>query len=303
MIYKILISVFTFFTLVSGQGCPPEDIMLPCRCNFTFVLRCEYIKTEFNIKEYFERVAPLFPEDTVFEALYLISTNLTEIPPEATQSLKFKFIFIDDTPTLKYVAPDAFKGSENVTETLNIRGTQINNTVFDLINSFPKLDTLIMAENLLESIPSEAFGALKNLKHILIGDSNIANIGSRAFSKLTALRRFECFRCNIFAENWGPDSFEGVQPTFNLDFSQIINWAFLNETYWKPVLDNVGKLVIGGDYDCGFGGCRKREYFCDERADWICNRGVDYIGKISGFYCVGGNGVTRLSHYCLTKQF
>jgi len=284
--------------------CPREENLKPfCECNelgFACVQSGSNTKP-WEIKEYFEKLSSLIPEDIVYEQLRLEKTNLKEIPAGTFDKFKFSNFSIIFNPKLEFVHPDAFGASYETAMEMGLSSNPLltndgsDHTVYDafnVLNKFKRLQYLYFFDNSITSLPDNAFGTHPELQTLILSyeefAANLKTIGKRVFSGLPNLVDLRLASANISLEKIDDGAFEGMGENVEMYFvgNPIER---LPEKIFKPVLDNVRKLYVGG---------HGVEMNCDDVSAWICADVLKYKNVLEGFLCRPESGFKDIFEYC-----
>lgn len=292
-----------FLQLTQSQLCPPPEVLAPCKCHESGLLRigCEDIREDFNLKEVFDNASSYVSDSTIFDYLIIRLTPLRQIPDDAVQHLKFKNIQIFDNPNLVYISPRAFQKSLNVTNYLTLGYNSVSEqNPFDVSMGFEKLTSLFgyFLPKSFTVIPSNAVESHANLELLQLDQGHINFVGSWAFAAALNLKTLSLFQNPLANDGFAPDAFHGIANgvEVNLQLSQMDS---LNQTVFEPLLERRGKLVVGG-IDCGNAGCDFIRWECDQRYSWLCEKG--YHHQITGFYCTSESGYDNFAEYCEQRK-
>jgi len=273
--------------------CPPAEKLSPCSCDESQqTISCISVRGRFDIKEVFDRVEPLIPDTTIFNKLEIREcSSLLEIPENAIRTLKFISIDISMNQNLQSIHLNAFNATYSVTTNLSLWNNYISNDspherdIYNFFNKFKNIQSIWIPSNLLTSVPDNAFDLLPKLNDLYLGSNQIKSIGRKAFSKLPNMKKLYLSSDSISNTAIAADAFESVSQSLVVDLTYN-SYQFLDESSFKPLLDNVNSVAVGG-HSCSRTGCSYRRLTCDSRANWICKEVDKYKNKLSGFLCTG----------------
>ncbi|RWS06275.1 protein slit-like protein [Dinothrombium tinctorium] len=198
-----------FIALVSAiedgsHFCPPSNLFpSQCQCDpYDRAINCflyqEKEKQVFDIKKSLEKVGKHIQSSghpaSYFSEFFLMCTSKVKttvnLPEKTFGFLMFRKITIDKC-NVDSIHPNAFGGSPMMTEYFNMRGNTIQpmavNSLLKAITNMPTLRSIDLSYNNIETIPSNAFKALKNLTDLDLQGNDIKSIGDFAFAELSSL--------------------------------------------------------------------------------------------------------------------
>lgn len=171
-----------------------------------------------------------------------------------------------------------------------------NYDVWKVLNSLINVEIVELGLNINE-IPPEAFKAKTNLKSISIHSynqitikrlsflnldnlvelkfvsSNIKKIQNEAFNfNSTSTKTFNLTfeQCNFNSDSFEPKSFDGIKPTFQIEFSSS-KLNFISESTFKSVLNNANNIIRFNHSYLNCSDCRNQWMIKDEKEKQIQN--------------------------------
>lgn len=286
--------------------CPDSNVTNPCKCftwdatppeNDTEVeISCRTMQTdEISLRELFDRLNDHITVTNFidrFEALRLENTAVGQLTDENLfGSISFKSIDLFQNIDLAHINMSVFDMSRDTLETLCIQGSPLDGDegqFIESLSSFPRLETLILANNHLKGFSDAAFGrvTLSNLSYIDLSGNNLTEIGPKSFFKLPEVHRinldnnqisyvsnetftFESEESKLLLlflrhNNLTADSFEGrafsnTEKTLflYLNNNQITH---LDESIWRPMFEEKNDFFIA---------MWSNPYRCDCRSKWM----------------------------------
>lgn len=163
--------------------------MEPCSCH-NYVISCGG-EQEIDLEAMFERLSKKLPKRKKhFDELYINNTVITELGENITKDITFHTIFIDSAQNLKRIDKNAFKGTADNVKVFVLKKCQNFDSLelFDVLNGFPKMETIHVGNTKLTGIPSNAFRTLPNIYSIAFYGESIKTIGEKAFHDLKTIR-------------------------------------------------------------------------------------------------------------------
>jgi hypothetical protein len=301
--FFLVVSLTLFTTQCFAGKCPKPEVLSPCSCYSVIInklaITCNTDETV-DIKKILTKVSE-DPDavNTVFDHLFLERANITEFPEGATGKLKFKSLIIgSDVKSLQRIHSKAFASSQDTMVYFNVFTTSVTNgpapySLVDLINSFPKLNSLHL-NPLIDTIQDGSLSI--NLTNLIDIDLRVNAIKGSPFANLISLEvialtgeslnhiPFNSFKIEHKEANNGKplyiflnqnplngSSFElgaFTHPSLNKrNISlQLVsnNITFLNETVFLPFLQNENnkfEVILDNPLDCD-----------DCRTAWICKK-------------------------------
>ena len=186
-------------------SCPAPALITPCTCEQNSIY-CNW-ESDIDLFEIFVKLDQnLNKSEKHFDKFLLKNTAITEIKANTTKSIKFDEIHINGCSSLKQVDKNAFDGTNFITKQLIIENNPIlsstpNNSIFEILSSFPSIESIILYNNdLITEIPSNAFqpinGYQNNLKTLTFYGP-FTKIGNNSYFNLDHLTWLGFFYAQI----------------------------------------------------------------------------------------------------------
>jgi len=306
---------FLTFSSVLADICPPSNVIYPCSCYDQRGLRaltCVDINQPWDIKSHFDTLSKVIPPDTVFTKVTISRTNLVEIPADSIAYWQFDEIWITENKQLSHISPDAFGRTANVTSNLHLEDNNLTNEgsdyehdLFHLLSKFKNAFYIGLRRNKITKVPDRALmSEMPGLRNLDLDENNITSIGKSAFSGMvnSYIRVINLRRNQLTAEGISPDAFLGLNGTDNIEIQLLLNpdLKYLDEKTFKPVFEVGAEVHLHELATTCDGPYRQGGYFfCDSRADWLCESVDSYKSSLFGYCC---DNSTEIWDYCAAKK-
>jgi len=293
---KLLILVLPMLIWIESviAKCPEQGFPAECICGEYsggyVVITCD--KTDgspWDMKKTFDDISDLINDDSIlFDKLNIIGTSL-QIPqpigPNTVGRLKFLSITIKSDNKFTTIHPDAFSGTYNQTEELEVVTHTFDDSgpAFELFRNFRVVKTIGLDEDcVLEGIPFNGLAGSAAVA-LYFSDSGIEVIGDYAFRNAKELVYVGLAGNQLIPQRITEHALDGMGGSYTLlNLQDNRGITHLPKDKFKTYLDTtVGALFVGHSISID------PEYFlhCNQQADWICPNAEEYNGVLIGYQC------------------
>ena len=164
---------------------------MPCVCN-DVEIRCGG-NENIDLSNIFGKLSKLSAKSGKhFKFFYLNNTFITELKENTFSDITFGEITINDCSSLRSIHKNAFNTTDQVTTEIRIESnpklSSPDNSIFDALSRFVHAHFVLLADNNVSEIPSNAFhNEQDQLKVLLLIGKSIKKLGNNAFSLLKGL--------------------------------------------------------------------------------------------------------------------
>ena len=243
--HAIILKRISFLECANKKKLDDPDNFAECG-PFASLKPCMFIKNEsriycgnhqMDLKAIFHNFSKqLSDNEKHFKNFSLVNDYIKVLEENTFDEITFDEIEIKECENLKFIDRYAFNGTDLSTQNLSLAlnpKLAMDNTIYDILSSFPKMDSIYLEDIGFKEIPSKAFRPIngyQNKLRILYIMEDITKIGNHSFSSLKNLSFLEL---NIGKLVSFPDyAFEfeeySDQP-FNLVFILATNFSPFNE--------------------------------------------------------------------------